>query len=675
MAPGESVIIPAAPASEAPVIAPIAPVPEAEGEEGGPDVLEDPNGDQRIEIPEVAHVELVIAPDAPAIRIIEREEVLPDVSEDRQGAPADAVALIELAAREEMEEGRPNAFEHQPVDQRIEISEDTAVPAGLAIAPAAPAIRIMEREEHVIAPDIPASEEPVIAPAAPALREEDRQGAPAGTVALEELAAREEMEAAPPNGLGDRHGDPHTEIPMAVPVGAVALGEPAPGTERAEGEPNAFGNLAMNIFRNAFFAANPVVPPPGTEMAEALLGALGHPQGDPWDPLRNILRQMWATNDSLQASSNELLAMLRAAGVPVAEVPVIPRFPNFFNAVPRRDLMLPPESDSWTEEERALFIALVLGDWETARFYVEAGVNLNLIVDSRHQKSLLIWLAERVPVNLIHEIILIFASNPEFDPNMCDDRGDTAAHVCVRRNDIESINVLLDLPNSNVNAQGQFGLTILHLIVIRALPLPDFGLWEDTIWRLLRDPRLDLEIPDYTGVTVDGLLLALQEHSLAPAWRNLAHFESNPETDAIIERNIPTLLQQIAETKARRLETNLEAELRDIIMNGNVERLLEWIADHPNFDPNWQDPTSGNRTLLMYAAATGDIEIFRIIAALPGIDPQLVEWEGKDALSFAEANWNEEIIGIIRSMLDRLPEDLPAMPVRIQRDLPAEEAQ
>ncbi|MDR1590867.1 MAG: ankyrin repeat domain-containing protein [Puniceicoccales bacterium] len=392
----------------------------------------------------------------------------------------------------------------------------------------------------------------------------------------------------------------------------------------------------------------PARPVPGVEMRRV------HPNAPRYQPIGIPRRVMDLGANLINMFSNTLpLANLLAnLGIPMVgdprvhpNVPIPPLIPIPIvgGPLPRIAIELPLEFGSWTENEQRMFIALSSGDWETARFYVEAGTDPNFIVDYQHRKTLLTWMVDQWDENLISESIPILALNPKFEPSICDIDGNTAAHICVFKNYAVALNRLLDLPKLKINTRGKLGSTILHLITMRLLPLPNFGLWEEVLLRILSNPTWDYTAQDNAGITVENLLTIM---------------EGRIGDNAIARANIAILRQEIAEVKIGRSETNLEAELRDIIMEEDVEKLREWLAKNPNIDVNWQDPLNENRTPLMYAVTTGNIKIVRAIAALPGINPKLTDREGKTALFYAEANCEGKIIKLIKSISPHPNENL-----------------
>jgi hypothetical protein len=70
----------------------------------------------------------------------------------------------------------------------------------------------------------------------------------------------------------------------------------------------------------------------------------------------------------------------------------------------------------------------------------------------------------------------------------------------------------------------------------------------------------------------------------------------------------------------------------------------------------------------MYAISTGDPEIVRLISALPGIDVELVDLDGKTALDYANAQWGKKAKEFLDLIDDTSMEDSP-----VEDDIPMED--
>ncbi|MDR2812634.1 MAG: ankyrin repeat domain-containing protein [Puniceicoccales bacterium] len=306
-----------------------------------------------------------------------------------------------------------------------------------------------------------------------------------------------------------------------------------------------------------------------------------------------------------------------------------------FHFLPRLAHMSPSSigHTSLTEDEMALVNALSVGDLETVRFYLDAGIDPNLIVNFTRGMTLLMYaIFERLR---IPGLVQTLAADARFDPNIHNSFGDTAAHMCVKTGDIRTLNDLLDLPNFDLNARGQGGQTIMHIIIQRWVHLPDFDLWEETVGKIFANERWDHKATNDEGKTVKDLLLAI-----------------NAKDNAPLQENINTLTQKISELEAKIPELIPEMELRDIIMGGDEDEVQNWIAANSNIDVNWLDFRNGNRTLLMYAVSTGNVAIVQAILALGGVNTNLRDSEGKIALDYARAGHDKRMIELIREKED-----------------------
>jgi hypothetical protein len=311
-----------------------------------------------------------------------------------------------------------------------------------------------------------------------------------------------------------------------------------------------------------------------------------------------------------------------------------------------------------TDDEMALIRAILSDDLGSARFYIEAGFGFNTIVNPSKNMTLLMWLIARCPRVLTQEVLRLLELDQNFDPNFRNNDGNTAAHMCVENGIPLVLNVLLDLPNFDPNTKGSHG-TILHSISMRSIFLFNFGPWGAIIEKILRHPTWDSEVRDNEERTVMDLL-AIQKasHSVIDSVDNINFIVSNLlfGSGVVVPRqNVNILLQKITEAKAGRLSPSPEMQLRDVIMGGNAGEIRTWLVENPFINVNWQDPTNHGRTLLMYAIATGDYEVVQIILDLPGVDPTLTDSDGHTALSYAMANRNLDIIGLLQPQ-----EDLPA---------------
>ncbi|MDR0740124.1 MAG: ankyrin repeat domain-containing protein [Puniceicoccales bacterium] len=370
--------------------------------------------------------------------------------------------------------------------------------------------------------------------------------------------------------------------------------------------------------------------------------------------------------------------------------------------------------DNLPEESRQFVLACFTGDRDAIDFFLEAGCDPNLVVDPSTNATLAMCLATVVPtvpeeprIPMVLEeprrvSLQILMLHPSFNPNLRNNFGDTVAHMCVKLRLPPIVSILLDLPNFDVNARGQFGATISHLIALQSIHLPGFGPWSEIIEKIFAHLNWDSEAVDNRGRTVKDLLV-VKERELSSestgrdvaaerevaAWRNvllgLENVGNLLEGDArttlrnVLEvfgnagnlfggarrsverdtllRNIGIWFQKIGEVQARALEPASEREVRDMMMSGcDTDEIKDKIAEHPEINVNWRDRSNGNRTLLMYATATGNVEFVRVILALPDVDLSLVDSEGHNAFFYAEANRNPKMIEILQATEDPSPE-------------------
>ncbi|MDR2371818.1 MAG: ankyrin repeat domain-containing protein [Puniceicoccales bacterium] len=361
--------------------------------------------------------------------------------------------------------------------------------------------------------------------------------------------------------------------------------------------------------------------------------------------------------------------------------------------------------DNLPEESRQFVLACFTGDRDTIDFFLDAGCDPNLVVDPSTNATLAMCLATMVPTvpeEPRHVSLQILVLHPSFNPNLRNNFGDTVAHMCVKLRLPSIVSILLDLPNFDVNARGQFGATISHLIALRSIHLPGFGPWSEIIEKIFAHLNWDSEAVDNRGRTVKDLLVVKERELLSEstgrdvaaerdvaAWRNvllgLENVGNLLEGDArttlrnVLEvfgnagnlfggarrgverdtllRNIGIWFQKIGEVQVKALEPVREREVRDMIMSGcDTDEIKNKIAEHPEINVNWRDRSNGNRTLLMYATATGNVEFVQVILALPDVDLSLVDSEGHNAFFYAEANRNPKMIEILQATEDPSPE-------------------
>jgi ankyrin repeat protein len=324
----------------------------------------------------------------------------------------------------------------------------------------------------------------------------------------------------------------------------------------------------------------------------------------------------------------------------------------------------PAESDAaymgLADDEKELINAILVGDLEGIRFYLEAGIDPNMIVDPSGNFNLLMWLILKCPQTLTVEVLQLLTSNENFNPDFRNRFGDTAAHMCAKTGLPSVLLFLLDLPNFNTNAKGPDG-TIMHLLAMRAIFWPNLGIWKSSIEKILRNPDWNSEEKDEEERSVADILI-IQKLSRFPLSR-MGHINAmvsddlfGPEANNIRRQNIIALLQSINEAKAGKLAPTPEMKLRDVIMGGNAEEVQGWLTENEDqVDVNWMDPTNRNRSLLMYAVTTGEVEIVRVILNLPGINLAATDSNGCTAFFYAEANRNPSIIKLFQPQ-----EDLPS---------------
>jgi hypothetical protein len=356
--------------------------------------------------------------------------------------------------------------------------------------------------------------------------------------------------------------------------------------------------------------------------------------------------------------------------------------------------------DNLSEESRQFVLACFTGDRDAIDFFLEAGCDPNLIVDPSTNTTLAMHLVAMVLEEPRRMSLQMLILHPNFNPNLRNSFGDTVAHMCVKLRLPPVVNVLLDLPSFDVNARGQFGATISHLIALQSIHSPNFGPWSEIGEKIFAHPNWDSEAVDNRGRTVKDLLTAkerelssetterdvavgeevvlrnvltglgnidnlLRGNAVAAFGNVLAGLENignlfggtrrGVERDTLL-RNIGILLCKIEEVQARASEPAQEREVRDMIMSGcDADEIKDKIAEHPEININWRDPSNGNRTLLMYAAATGNVEFVQIILALPGVDLSLVDSERHNAFFYAEANRNPKMIEILQATEDPSP--------------------
>jgi ankyrin repeat protein len=319
----------------------------------------------------------------------------------------------------------------------------------------------------------------------------------------------------------------------------------------------------------------------------------------------------------------KILLLFKIGTTSASHAALTPPMPLILQWLLRNPLTLPNRTER-TEEENQLIHAAFTGDIATVVFLLDAGINPNLCPNPTDGETLAMHAVrlknklETVRSGLTLELINLLINTQTFDPNLHNANNDTVLHIAIGLGNYEIVRCLLNLPSIDINARGRYGNTVLHLLFQKIVCFPNLGPWGAIIDKILTHPNFSENAENNNAQTARSML-------------------------EIMKNNIAQFIAKIDTAEEERPGLSNEERLRDAIMAGDQDAIQDLLLQQPGTNANWRD-YNGDRTLLMYAVATGNIEIVQLILTLPDIDLSSTDHEGKTAFSYAEANRNDDII-------------------------------